>query len=124
MTETHDSTLADVSRAMVALHKEQFGRGPTKARTHLAGPDAMITILEDALLPAEKAMVAMGESLRVEESRSFMQTATQDRFVRTVEEIVYRTVRSFQSACDPQTGIITEIMIFEPHASDGEATAE
>src|SRR3954454_12217665 len=28
--------LQDVSNAMVALHKEQFGRGPTKAQSHLA----------------------------------------------------------------------------------------
>jgi uncharacterized protein YbcI len=123
MTETHDSTLAQMSRAMVALHKEQFGRGPTKARTDFAGPDAMITVLEDALLPAEKAMVAMGESLRVQESRTFMQDATQDRFIKTVEEIVYRKVRSFQSACDPQSGIIVEIPIFEPLGSERDDAA-
>jgi uncharacterized protein YbcI len=123
MTETHDSTLAQMSRAMVALHKEQFGRGPTKARTDFAGPDAMITVLEDALLPAEKAMVAMGESLRVQESRTFMQDATQDRFIKTVEQIVYRKVRSFQSACDPQSGIIVEIPIFEPLGSERDDAA-
>ncbi len=47
------SVLAAVSSAMVALHKEQFGRGPTKARTDFAGPDAMMCVLEDVLLPAE-----------------------------------------------------------------------
>ena len=30
--------LAAVSNALVALHKEQFGRGPTTARSHFAGP--------------------------------------------------------------------------------------
>jgi uncharacterized protein YbcI len=120
MTEAYDhsSTVAAVSGAMVALHKEQFGRGPTKARTFFAGPDAMITVLEDALLPAEKAMVAMGESLRVQEARAFMQHATKDRFVQSVEQIVYRNIRSFQSACDPESGIIIEISVFEPLVSD------
>ena len=120
MTEAYEpsSTVAAGSGAMVALNKEQFGRGPTKARTFFAGPDAMITVLEDALLPAEKAMVAMGESLRVQEARAFMQHATKDRFVQSVEQIVYRNIRSFQSACDPETGIIIEISVFEPLVSD------
>src|SRR5829696_7921573 len=32
------SVLMEVSNAMVKLHKEQFGRGPTNARTYFAGP--------------------------------------------------------------------------------------
>jgi uncharacterized protein YbcI len=124
MTQTHETVLADLSRAMVALHKEQFGRGPTRARSHFAGQDIVVTVLEDALLPAEKAMVAMGQSLRVQEARAFMQEATKDRFIRAVEEIVYRKVRSFQSSSDPPAGMILEMSILEPLASgdaDGEA---
>jgi len=41
---------AAISNAMVKLHKEQFGRGPTRARTHFAGPDALVCVLEDVLL--------------------------------------------------------------------------
>ena len=37
--------LQDVSNAMVALHKEQFGRGPTKAQSHLAGADALLCVM-------------------------------------------------------------------------------
>jgi hypothetical protein len=47
VTETHpgSSTVAAVSNALVALHKEQYGRGPTKARTYFAGPDVMVNRL-------------------------------------------------------------------------------
>ena len=34
-----DSVRAEISREMVRLYKELFGRGPTKARTEFAGPD-------------------------------------------------------------------------------------
>ena len=34
-SDGRSSILADVSREMVRLYKEQFGRGPTKARTCL-----------------------------------------------------------------------------------------
>jgi Na+-translocating membrane potential-generating system MpsC-like protein len=75
--------LQEVSNAMVALHKEQFGRGPTKAQSHLAGADALLCVMEDALLPAERTMVTMGEQQRVRESRMFLQVATAEQFIAT-----------------------------------------
>jgi uncharacterized protein YbcI len=106
--------LQDVSNAMVALHKEQFGRGPTKAQSHLAGADALLCVMEDALLPAERTMVEMGEQQRVRESRMFLQVATADQFIATVEAITGRTVRAFASATDPDRGVVMENFVFEP----------
>jgi uncharacterized protein YbcI len=106
--------LQDVSNAMVALHKEQFGRGPTKAQTHLAGTDALLCVMEDALLPAERTMVVMGEQQRVRESRMFLQVATAEQFIATVEGITGRSVRAFASATDPDKGVVMENFIFEP----------
>src|SRR3954451_5694102 len=91
MPEAHNqdgSVLAAVSNAMVALHKEQFGRGPTVARSNFAGADTLVCILEDALLPAEKAMVQMGEQHRVRETRSFYQVATAQEFTDTLEALI------------------------------------
>jgi uncharacterized protein YbcI len=106
--------LQDVSNAMVALHKEQFGRGPTKAQSHLAGPDALVCVMDDALLPAERAMVEMGEQQRVRESRMFFQVATAEQFIAAVETITGRTVRAFASATDPDKGVVMENFVFVP----------
>jgi uncharacterized protein YbcI len=106
--------LQDVSNAMVALHKEQFGRGPTRAQSHLAGADALLCVMDDALLPAELAMVEMGEQQRVRESRMFLQVATADQFIATVEKITGRTVRAFASATDPDKEVVMETFIFAP----------
>jgi uncharacterized protein YbcI len=112
--------LQDVSNAMVALHKEQFGRGPTRAQSHLAGADALICVMDDALLPAEWTMVEMGEQQRVRESRMFLQVATADQFIATVEKLTGRHVRAFASATDPDRGVVVENFIFEPeHRRDG-----
>jgi uncharacterized protein YbcI len=108
------SGLTAVSNALVALHKEQFGRGPTSSRAHFAGPDALVCIFENALLPAERAMVEMGEAQRVRESRMWFQVATSKRFVETVEQLVGRTVYSFASATDPEKGVVMEVFVFEP----------
>ena len=118
MTATQDRSPANalqaVSNAMVKLHKEQFGRGPTNARSYFAGPDTLVCTLEDSLLPAERTMVEMGEDQHVRESRMFLQVATQDRFIAAVEELVSRKVRAFASAIDPAPGVVFEVFSFEP----------
>ena len=43
--------LSAVSNALVTLHKEQFGRGPTRARANFAGDDTLVCVMEEALLP-------------------------------------------------------------------------
>ena len=102
-----------VSNALVALHKEQFGRGPTKARSHFAGPDALVCVMEHVLLPAERKLVALGEQTSVRETRSAFQVATATEFIATVEQIVYRKVRAFASAVDPDANTVFENFHFE-----------
>jgi uncharacterized protein YbcI len=114
------TALMAVSNAMVRLHKEQFGRGPTQARSHFAGPDALLCVLEDALLPAERKMVTLGEESRVRDSRVSFQAATADEFIAAVEEIVGRKVRAFASAVDPPNNVVFENFAFEPLTADGE----
>jgi uncharacterized protein YbcI len=106
-------SLAEVSNAVVALHKTQFGRGPTTARSHFAGPDVLVCVLEDALLPAEVALVELGEQQRVREARTFFQAATARSFIEAVESITGRTVRAFSSATDPDAAIVCELFVFE-----------
>jgi uncharacterized protein YbcI len=106
--------MAAVSRAMVSLHKQQFGRGPTRARSQFIGRDALLCVLENALLPAEQRMVELGEAQRVRESRIAFQVATADEFIAAVEQIVYRKVSAFASAVDPENDVVFENFMFEP----------
>jgi uncharacterized protein YbcI len=123
----HDAagTLAAISSAMVALHKEQFGRGPRRARSNFAGRDTLVCVLEDALLPAELTMVRMGDQQRVRESRMYLQVATAEQFRTAVEQLTGRTVRSFSSATDPDSNTVFEVFAFHSDASgrDGGGSA-
>ena len=110
--------LASVSTAMVALHKEQFGRGPTKARSYLSG-NTLVCVLEDALLPAERKLVALGEASRVRESRGAFQAATETEFIAAAERILCRKVRAFASAVDPNNDVIFEVFALVPDGSGG-----
>jgi uncharacterized protein YbcI len=113
------SPLTAIANAMVRIHKEQFGRGPTSARAHFAGPDTLVCVLEDALLPAERKMVEMGDQQRVRETRMAFQAATAEDFITAVEEIVQRKVRAFTSGTDVDNNVVFENFVFE--ASDSSA---
>src|SRR3954468_23844279 len=41
--------LRDISRGMVKLYKQQFGRGPEGVSTHYSGPDTIVSILANSL---------------------------------------------------------------------------
>jgi uncharacterized protein YbcI len=124
--EQRTSVLMAVSNAMVQLHKDQFGRGPTKAKTNFAGNDTLVCVLENVLLPAELKLVEMGQQDRVREARMSFQVATEPDFVAAVEQILYRKVRAFASAVDPDTNVVFENFYFEPSESrsDGDGALE
>jgi uncharacterized protein YbcI len=115
-----------ISNAMVRIHKEQFGRGPTVARSHFAGPDALTCVLEDVLLPAELKLIGLGQDGRVRDARIAFQVATADEFIAAVEAIVNRKVRAFGSAIDASTNVVFENFLFESQAAtdgDGRSSA-
>ncbi|MFL5818151.1 MAG: Na-translocating system protein MpsC family protein [Conexibacter sp.] len=109
------SVLAQVANEVVRLFKEQFGRGPTRARASWSGDDVLIVVLEDTLTPAERNLVAMGEHERLRETRLFFQTATERDFCEVVERLTGRKVRAFMSAVDTLVdGLSTETFVLYP----------
>ena len=109
--------LAEVSNAMVRLYKEMFGRGPTKARSGLSGPDTLVCTLEDTFTPAERKMVEADELQRLRELRMYFQHASENEFVGAVEQITGRKVRAFVSGMDVHRDVATEVFYLEPEGT-------
>jgi uncharacterized protein YbcI len=109
----HDSVRAEISREMVRLYKEQFGRGPTKAKTEFAGPDVVVCTLENSFTPAERSLVGMGEHQRMRDTRMYFQHATEDRFREVIERILGRKVRAFLSGLDTEVDVSAEVFYLE-----------
>jgi uncharacterized protein YbcI len=123
--ESRTSVLMEISNAMVRLYKDQFGRGPTKTRTHWCGDDVITVILEQTLTPAERNMVKMGEHQRLRDLRMFFQYATVREFCEPVEAITGRKVRAFLSAIDTEVeGLATEVFVLHPVGYDGPSRVE
>jgi uncharacterized protein YbcI len=111
---------AEVAKALVGLHKEQFGRGPTRARAHFFGADMLVCAFEDVLVPAEMKLVERGQDEAVQTARVLFQIATKDEFIATIESLVARKVRAFTSAMDPTANMLFEIFVFESEADTAE----
>ena len=112
--ETHRSELEQMSNAMVRIYKEEFGRGPTRARSGYVGPNMIVSTLENSMTPAERSMVKRGAHLRVNETRLWFQEATRDEFMSTVEEITGRKVSAFMSGMDSYADVAVETFCLEP----------
>jgi uncharacterized protein YbcI len=108
------SVLVQISRAMVAVYKEQFGRGPDRARSYYAGPDAIVCFLEGTLTPVERTLGTINEHQRLREMRMLFQHTAEDTFRTAVEGITGRDVIAFSSGIDTKADVATEVFVFEP----------
>lgn len=107
------SVRAEISREMVRLYKDQFGRGPTRARTEFAGPDIVISTLEDSFTPAERKLARMGEKQRLRDTRTFFQHASEPEFREVIERLLKRRVRAFVSGIDTDNDVSAEVFYLE-----------
>lgn len=113
-----DSVLAEISRQMVRIYKEQFGRGPTKARTDFAGPDIVICSLEESLTPAEQRLAELGEHQRLRDTRMYLQHVTEKEFCGVIEQVLTRKVRAFVSGIDTGKDVSSEVFYLEPRQEE------
>jgi uncharacterized protein YbcI len=119
-----ESIRAEISREMVRLYKQLFGRGPTKARTEFAGPDIVICTLENTFTPAERSLADLGEHQRLRDTRMYFQAATHERFREIVERLTGRKVRAFISGLDAEEDVCAEVFYLEPRESPGREEPE
>jgi uncharacterized protein YbcI len=125
VAEERTGGLIEISNAMVRLYKDQFGRGPTSARSYWAGPDVIMCLLEDTLTPAERNLVTMGEHKLVRDTRMVFQYAEIRGFCEPVERISGRTVRAFHSSIDTHVdGMSTEVFVLYSKGETGPSRME
>jgi uncharacterized protein YbcI len=117
--ERVSSQLVEISRAMVRIYKEQFGRGPNRVRSHYAGPDTIVSLLEETLTPVERTLTTLGHDQRLRDLRMLFQYAAEDEFRSAVEQITGRTVIAFVSGIDVQTDTASELFVLEPRSLHG-----
>jgi uncharacterized protein YbcI len=112
-TASSGEQLGDISRALVRLYKDYYGKGPTKARTYMAG-DLVVCLLQGGFLKGEKTLRDAGRGAAVSDNREALQAVLRQRFIDTIEDITERKVITAISGVDVQTETNAELFVLEP----------
>src|SRR5215212_10931558 len=104
------SARAAIASEIVRLQAQYYGRGPTKAKASYDG-DVLVVVLEETFTPAEKTLIARGESEGIQDIRRRFQRAMSNQFRALVEQSTGREVRSFLSETDLDNDIAVEVFL-------------
>jgi uncharacterized protein YbcI len=114
--------LAAVSRRIVGLLKEHYGKGPTKARTFYSG-DLVVVLLSGGFTQAEKTLIEDGRSRAVMDLRAELQEVMNEHYRKVIEEELQRKVIAFMSAAHHDPDYNAELFILAPQEDEEEALA-
>jgi uncharacterized protein YbcI len=105
--------LAQISTGLVQLHARFYGKGPTKAKTHLVS-DTVISILRGGFTRVERTLIETGQVESVYLMRRSFQQAMDGEFRRIVEEATGRTVIAYMSSIHVDPDLAVELFVLEP----------
>jgi uncharacterized protein YbcI len=128
MVEQHDDrtdtgtvvageVLAAVSREMVRLHKEAYGRGPTRARSFIDG-NVLVCLLEGGFHDIDRTLLEHGRGDIVVNQREALQEALREDLIKAVEDLAGRKVRAFISGVDAVSECASEVFVLEADLGD------
>jgi uncharacterized protein YbcI len=100
---------AAITRAVVAIHRRQVGRGPTKAHAFFRN-DVVVVVLSNVMTTPERRLVADGRGELVAEMRHQLQATMHDALVAAVERLTGCGVTALMS--DIHVGSDTAVEVF------------
>ncbi|HEX2397116.1 MAG TPA: Na-translocating system protein MpsC family protein [Solirubrobacteraceae bacterium] len=109
--------LVAISTRIVALYKQLYGKGPTRARTCYQD-DVILVLMHGGFTPVERTLHRAGRDAAVAAQRAEFQEAVKGRFVAAIEELVGRRVQAFMSSSSAQPELSAEIFVLEPSDSE------
>lgn len=111
--------LSDITNAIVSLHKEFYGRGPTKARTYHQG-DLIVCLMREGFSLVERTLFESGRGEAVLEQRAAFQRAMEERYRTVIERITGRRVIAVMSGAHQDPDMVAEIFVLEPAGPSGD----
>jgi uncharacterized protein YbcI len=111
--EQRTGALADVSRELVRLHSEYYGKGPTRAKAYMVD-DTLVCLLEGGFTTVERTLIDEGEAAAVHDIRHSFQNAMEDEFTKVVESATQRKVVAYMSQIHHDPDLAFEVFVLEP----------
>ena len=110
-------TRARISKEMVRLQSEYYGKGPTRAKTYVVD-DLVVVVLEESFTRAEKTLVERGEREAIQQIRRRFQQQMAESFISIVEQATGRRVRVFLSETDVDQDVSVETFLLADDRTD------
>ena len=108
---------AAISKEIVRLQAEYYGKGPTRAKTYIA-EDLVVVVLEESFTRAEKTLAERGEKNAIEHIRRRFQQQMKDDFTSVVEQATGRKVRVFLSETNVEHDVSVETFLLADERTD------
>ena len=121
-SRTHGDVLTAISDGMVALLKEFYGRGPTRAKSYYED-DLVVCLLRGGFTRVEQTLLDGGQGHAVIQQRMIFQEVMRERFEAVIEHATGRPVIGFMSGNQQNPDMICEVFVLAPTdlLDDGEA---
>ena len=100
--------LAEVTNAIVRLHRTHYGKGPTRSKSYLMD-DVLVCVMQDVLTTVERTIVEAGEEARVRDTRFAFQDAK-----AAVEDVIGRRVLGYTSQVLVDEAVAIELFVLGP----------
>jgi uncharacterized protein YbcI len=105
--------VAQISTGLVQLHSRSYGKGPTKAKTHMVN-GTVVSILRGGFTTVERTLLDTGKVESVYQMRRSFQQAMEDEFRSVVEEATGRNVIAYMSSIHVDPDLAVELFVLEP----------
>jgi uncharacterized protein YbcI len=106
-------SLAAISTGLVRLHRQYYGKGPTKAKTYAVN-DTVITMLKGGFTTVERTLIEDGRATAVHDIRRTFQEAMEHNFKQVVQEATGRMVIAYMSVVHTDPDMAVELFVLEP----------
>jgi uncharacterized protein YbcI len=111
--QTHGDVLTAISDGMVALLKEFYGRGPTRAKSYYED-DLVVCLLRGGFTRVEQTLLAGGRGTSVIQQRMEFQELMRERFESVIENATGRQVIGFMSGNQQTPDMMCEVFVLAP----------
>ena len=109
----HGDVLTAISDGLVALLKEFYGRGPTRAKSYF-DDDLVVCVLRGGFSRVEQTLLDGGRGAAVIQQRMEFQEVMRDRFTGVIEQATGRRVIGFMSGNQQHPDLMCEVFILGP----------
>ena len=110
---SHGDALTAISEGIVALLKEFYGRGPSRAKSYYYD-DLVVCVLRGGFTPVEQTLLEAGRRAAVISQRMEFQEIMHERFEAVIEAATGRRVIGFMSGNQQAPDIMCEVFILAP----------